>query len=137
MRDRPIIYAGLAVFLALFTYPFWRDLSAGATTKGPGQVLPRTAKECVASIEYMKTSHMKLLLEWRDQAVRFNNREFVAYNGKTYTRNLTATCLGQCHGVKADFCERCHNYAAVSATCWDCHLDPKRTLAARDSRNLR
>jgi hypothetical protein len=137
MRDRPIIYSGLAVFLALFTFPVWRNLLAGATTKGPGQVLPRTAKECVAPIEYMKTSHMKLLLDWRDQAVRLNNREFVAYNGKTYTRNLTATCLGQCHGAKADFCDRCHNYAAVSATCWDCHLDPQRTLAARESRNLR
>ncbi len=109
MRDRPLIYAGLAVFLALFTFPLWRNFAAGATTKGPGDVLPRNAKECVAPAAYMRTSHMKLLLDWRNQAVRLNNREFVAYNGKIYNRSLTATCLEQCHGEKAQFCDRCHN----------------------------
>ena len=24
-----------------------------------------------------------------------------------------------------DFCDRCHNYLAVSPYCWDCHVDPK------------
>ena len=115
MRDRPIIYSGLFIFLLLFTFPVWRDLAARATTKGPQQVVPSRNKQCVAPVEYMKTSHMKLLLDWRDRAVRMNDRRF----------SLTA-CL-KCHGTKADFCERCHTYAAVSATCWDCHLDVGRT----------
>lgn len=130
MRDRTVIYAGLAVFLALLTFPAWRNLASGATSKGPGQVLPRDQKECVAPVAYMRTSHMKLLLDWRNEAVRLNNREFVAFNGKTYARSLTKTCLEQCHGEKTQFCDRCHTYASVSATCWDCHLDAKRALRA-------
>jgi hypothetical protein len=126
MRDRPIIYAGLFVFLALFTFPVWRNLAANATTKGPQQVVPVNAKECVAPIAYMRKSHMTLLYDWRDQVVRNNNRQFTAYNGKTYTRSLTKTCL-ECHGPKADFCERCHTYASVSITCWNCHVDVGRT----------
>ncbi len=38
---------------------------------------------------------------------------------------LTGTCLTGCHTNKADFCDRCHNYAGVSVYCWECHVDPK------------
>ena len=44
--------------------------------------------------------------------------------------SLTNTCLAQCHGAKADFCERCHNYAAVTLACWDCHQESKTILGS-------
>lgn len=128
MHDRPIIWCGLLIFLGLVTFPVWRSLSAGATTKGPEPVLPTRQKQCVAPVAYMKTSHMKLLIDWRDTAVRQDDRVFKAFNGKTYTINLTTTCLAECHGAKADFCDRCHNYAGVSPPCWDCHLDSKQVV---------
>ncbi len=128
MRDRAAIWFGLAVFLALFTFPFWRDLSAAATTRGPEPVLPAREKQCVAPLAYMKTSHMTLLLDWRDEVVRRDGRTFAAYNGRTYTMNLTSTCLSQCHAKRADFCDRCHNYAAVNVPCWDCHTDSPPVL---------
>jgi hypothetical protein len=134
MHDRPVIYSGLLVFLVLFTFPVWRDLLVGATTKGPQQSTPRREKECVAPLAYMRTSHMTLLTTWRDEVVRSDRRDFEAFNGKKYSRNLTSTCLEQCHGPKADFCDRCHNYAAVQVTCWECHLDGRRSgLVARRS----
>jgi [DsrC]-trisulfide reductase subunit J len=126
MRDRGIIWSGLAIFLALATFPVWHNLSAAVTSKGPNPSLPAAARQCVAPVAYMKTSHMRLLLDWRERVVRQGGREFTAFNGQHYNMSLTSTCLEQCHtSGKAEFCDRCHNYSAVSVPCWDCHVDFK------------
>jgi hypothetical protein len=44
--------------------------------------------------------------------------------------SLTNTCLRECHTAKADFCDRCHDYEAVSLPCWDCHMDSKTLLGS-------
>lgn len=124
MRDRGLIIACLAFFLVLITFPIWYGLAAGTTSKGPDPVLPSSEKFCVAPREYMRNYHMELLMNWREQVVRNDVRTFVSFNRKTYTISLTGTCLG-CHTSKADFCDRCHNYAGVNVYCWDCHIDPK------------
>ena len=131
MRDKIWVLAGLLAFLALITLPIWWDLAARTTSKGPDPVLPANEKQCVAPTEYMRTSHMELLIAWREQAVRNGDRAWHAFNGKTYTISLTGTCMN-CHSNKADFCDRCHNYAGVSVTCWDCHIDPKIAGAVPD-----
>jgi len=123
MRDRPIIYCGLLVFLGFLTLPVWHNLSARVTAKGPEPVLPKNQKQCVAPVAYMKSSHMDLLFNWRYEVVRQGARDYTAFDGTHYHMNLTQTCLQECHGNKADFCDRCHNYAAVSPPCWNCHLD--------------
>jgi hypothetical protein len=128
MRDRGIIYLGLLVFLGLATFPAWHNLSAHVTAKGPNPVLPAAQKRCVAPLAYMRTSHMTLLLDWRQQVVREAGLRYTAYDGTRYTMNLTGTCLEQCHGQKAQFCDRCHNYEAVAPTCWDCHVDAPPVL---------
>jgi hypothetical protein len=129
MRDRGIIYSGLAVFLVLATFPLWHNLAGAVTAKGPEPVLPANARQCVMPLDYMKTSHMTLLLDWREQVVRQDERDFTAFNGRHYTKSLTATCLDQCHTAgKAEFCDRCHNYADVSLSCWNCHVDSKTVL---------
>lgn len=134
MRDRPVIYLGLAAFLVVATFPVWSNIASGTTTKGPVLPQPR-AKQCVAPTAYMKASHMDLLSEWRDEVVRSDSRDFVAFDGKVYKRSLSSTCLEQCHVSRTEFCDRCHTYAAVSVTCWDCHVDTKQVLrAARRSR---
>lgn len=131
MRDRGLIVSGMLFFLVLATSPVWYDLAAGKTAKAPDLKLPALEKECVAPIAYMKTSHMKLLNDWRDLAVRRNIRYYTAYNGKTYTISLTGTCLQQCHTDKAGFCDRCHTYNGVrSPYCWDCHVVPQATQQA-------
>jgi len=117
MRDRGVIYTALVLFLGLLTFPVWHNLSAHVTAKGPDVKLPGAEKKCVAPVEYMRTSHMNLLIAWRDQVVR----EGEPMSGKS----LTPTCLEKCHGSKADFCDRCHNYAAVTPSCWNCHEDRK------------
>ncbi len=124
MRDRGIILGGLIVFLGLITLPVWYNLAAGTTSKPPDLRLPTLEKNCVAPVEYMRTSHMDLLMDWREQAVRQNIRTFKSFDGKTYTIGLSQTCL-KCHASKADFCDRCHDYAGVKPACWNCHVDPK------------
>ena len=124
MRDRVLILGGLVIFLVLITMPIWWDSAARVTSKGPEPVLPANEKSCVAPTEYMRTSHMKLLIDWREQVVRNDVRTFTAFNGKTYKMSLTGTCMG-CHTDKSQFCDRCHDYAGVSVYCWDCHIDPK------------
>ncbi len=124
MRDRGIIIGGLILFLGLVTFPVWYNLAAGATAKGPEPERPAREKTCVATLAYMRASHMELLTGWRDQVVREHARDYVAFDGRTYAKNLTGTCM-KCHTSKADFCDRCHTYAGVAPYCWDCHIDPK------------
>ncbi len=124
MRDRGLIFGGLAIFLAAVTSPVWYNLAAGTANKGPEPKLPALEKECVAPVGTMRRSHMNMLISWRDQVVRQDKRTFEAFNGKKYEMGLTGTCL-KCHDDKAAFCDRCHEYAGVKPYCWDCHVDPK------------
>jgi hypothetical protein len=117
MRDRGAIWSGVAIFLALATFPVWHNLASHVTAKGPDVRPPAREKQCVAPVEYMRTSHMKLLIDWREKVVR--------EGGDPSRMSLTPTCLEKCHGSKSEFCDRCHNYAAVAPSCWNCHQDFK------------
>ncbi len=132
MRERVLIAGGVAVFLILFTYPLWHAAAMGTQAKQPQLQLPTQAKECVAPLPYMRASHMRLLIDWRENVVRNGVRQFHAANGRTFEASLTKTCLGQCHTDREKFCDRCHNYSGVSSLyCWDCHNKPQLTAARR------
>lgn len=135
MRDRTVIYCGLALFVGLVTFPAWHDLSAGVTAKGPNPVLPVNQKKCVEPVAYMKSSHMTMLMSWRDTVVRQDSRDFTASDGRHYKMSLTQTCLAQCHNGKTDFCDRCHNYSAVTLPCWNCHVDSKQDFSKQGFRS--
>jgi hypothetical protein len=81
MRDRAVILGGLALFLAAVTWPAWRTL---ASTPSPPPDLPRPtgATRCVAPAAYMRSSHMTLLVEWRDRVVRDGVRSYVDGDGR-------------------------------------------------------
>ena len=124
MRDRPLILVGLLGFVWLFTLPVWHAYACKYSPTAPDIKLPVNEKQCVAPTAYMRDSNMQLLIDWRDDVVRNNHRQFTAFNGKVYDKSLSRTCLAQCHTNKAEFCDRCHNYAGVSGPyCWDCHQD--------------
>lgn len=134
-NSKPII-TGIIVFLALFTYPLWSNVGSASQPPKPDlkPALAQAAKSnlpatCVASKEYMRTSHMVLLDQWRDHVVRGEDRVFTTENADgqvvaQYKISLTSECM-KCHTNKKDFCDSCHNYMAVSPYCWDCHLEPK------------
>ncbi len=137
MRDRGLIAAGLLLFLAVILSPVWYNLAARKSSRRPDLRLPAQEKACVAPVSYMKTSHMKLLLEWRDLAVRNNQRTYAAFDGKSYTISLTGTCLRRCHTDRTQFCDRCHAYSGVaSPSCWDCHPDPRPAPAGQQAEGM-
>lgn len=129
MRDRVWILLGLGLFAALLTMPFWHAaVSPKAAQQGPAVALPANPRQCVAPAATMRAEHMHMLIAWREDVVRNGNRRFMAFNGKTYEKSLTGTCLG-CHN-KAEFCDRCHAYSGVSTPyCWSCHNELRTTVA--------
>jgi len=127
MNDKKWIVLGLIIFMGLFLSPFLYNvlIKAGKAAPMPEVVLTakaKAAKQCVMPTEYMKTEHMQLLDLWRLKVVREGMRDFTNAEGKTFNMSLSNTCL-DCHSNRAEFCDRCHNYASVRPYCWDCHLD--------------
>jgi hypothetical protein len=117
----------LVIFVGLFSFPLLVQyaIKAGKAAPAPEVVLTEKAKaaeKCVMSTAYMQAEHMQLLDVWRHSVVRNAEREFVNPEGKTFNMSLSNTCL-DCHSNKAEFCDRCHNYASVRPYCWDCHID--------------
>lgn len=124
MRDRGPIIAGLVVSLLLITFPVWFNLIAGEPPGPPELRLPPEGGRCVEDTDTMRTEHMQLLMDWRDEVVRSNDRIYTASDGRRYDKSLSRTCMS-CHADKGEFCDRCHNYVAVVPYCWDCHVEPK------------
>jgi len=120
MSDRPVIFAGLGILLIAGTSPFWWAAASGAPAEPPDLPLPEG--HCVESLEFMRDSHMDLLITWRDSVVREGNRTYTAKDGSTYDMSLTNTCL-TCHGSQEKFCTKCHDYVGITVHCWDCHQD--------------
>jgi hypothetical protein len=124
MRDKGRIILGLLVFLALATFPIWYNLGSGDSPRPPELRLPSGETECVRDTEFMRTDHMTLLMDWRDEVVRENDRIFTAQGGQRYYKSLSGTCLS-CHDDKQAFCDKCHDYLGVKPYCWDCHVVPE------------
>ena len=123
MNDKGKIITGLVIFCILFTFPFWYNRGKAAPV--PKVELTEKAKKaenCVMTTEYMKAEHMQLLDVWRDTVVREAKRSWITADGREFNMSLSNTCL-DCHHNKAEFCDRCHNYASVDPYCWDCHID--------------
>ena len=84
--------------------------------------------KCVEDTEFMRKNHMKLLLHQRDQTV---------HQGIRTTRYSLRNCI-ECHASKTNnsvaaskenFCQSCHNYAAVKLDCFECHATKPSTVA--------
>lgn len=119
------ILIGLLLFVVLLGYPIWINFGRSAYVK-PELAMPKNgAKQCIESKEWMLKEHMKLLDEWRHQAVRSGETIYISHEGKAFTIGLQTTCMN-CHDDKSTFCDRCHNSLAVSPFCWDCHIPPKQ-----------
>lgn len=128
------IIAGLILFVGLMAFPLWFN-AGSAAYKQPELKLPTDAQiraagydpaevKCIEDTETMRREHMVILNEWRDWALRDGERTYVNSQGVAFTISLQNTCM-KCHTSKEDFCDKCHNSAAVSPYCWDCHLPPE------------
>ena len=129
MYDKGKVIAGLVIFVFIVLFPFLYNM--GKAAPAPELKLTekaKAAKQCVLPKEEMKAGHMQLLDLWREKVVREASRVYVNTEGKAFNMSLSNTCL-DCHSNKADFCDRCHNYASVSPYCWDCHIDNPKEIS--------
>ncbi len=88
----------------------------------PQPVTPK-GKECVRDAGFMRTNHMDLLKHKRKITVRQGIR-----SGKDGLKEcITCHAIPDDHGnpVGVDdsrhFCRTCHDYAAISVDCFQCH----------------
>ena len=124
MYDSGKVIAGIIIFLLLMTLPILYNITVGNADYRVDPVKPAGKETCVKNTEWMKSWHMDLLNDWRDEVVRGGNRVHVGDDGHKYNKSLTNTCL-DCHDKKSQFCDKCHDYAGVNVYCWDCHLIPE------------
>ncbi|MCW9033307.1 MAG: Hdr-like menaquinol oxidoreductase cytochrome c subunit [Rhodospirillales bacterium] len=88
----------------------------------PQPVTPK-GKECVRDAAFMRANHMNLLKHKRDDTV---------YQGVRSGNDGLKDCV-TCHAIPDDhgkpvgaddsrhFCRTCHDYAAVTMDCFQCH----------------
>ncbi|MBW2568046.1 MAG: sulfate reduction electron transfer complex DsrMKJOP subunit DsrJ [Deltaproteobacteria bacterium] len=129
MNDKNKIITGLIIFIVIITFPFWYNMGKASPVPEPKLTdKAKLAKECLEPKDFMKAEHMQILDVWRDSVVRTANRVYVNKNGKKFNMSLSSgenSCMG-CHSNKADFCDKCHDYASVRPYCWDCHIEPPK-----------
>jgi hypothetical protein len=125
MYDSGKIILGIIVLIVLITSPIWYNLASSESAIKPNiRIQVKDGQtECVTNTEYMRTSHMDLLNDWRDDVVRNGNRKYISETGKEYEMSLTKTCTN-CHSNKSQFCDQCHDYVGVTPYCWNCHIEP-------------
>ena len=83
---------------------------------------------CVAPTGEMRRDHMKMLFHQRDRTMRQGLREprFSLKNCvDCHASRETGSVLG-----KDGFCSSCHEYAAVSIDCFECHTPVRQERAA-------
>lgn len=129
-KNRRII-AGIIIFVAILAIPFLNNW--GKSNKGPDINLNTVAinqlanKQCIEPTAWMRANHMKLLDQWRNEYVREGKTVYVNSQGKSFKIGID-TCFN-CHYNPAlspsqQFCVKCHDYASVQPTCWNCHPWP-------------
>ena len=121
MYNKGMNITGLIVFVVIVTFPIWYN--RGVAGDVPKPEMPKDAKQCVVPVKEMRSNHMQLLNEWRDEVLRTGNRAYFELEGKKYQKGLQIACM-KCHTSKKKFCDTCHVYVSVAPYCWDCHLAP-------------
>ncbi|CAA7600025.1 Multihaem cytochrome [Acididesulfobacillus acetoxydans] len=118
------IFAGLFIFVVLLISPFLANIGKADAQPNPSLNTPAinalATKQCVGSQQFMRTYHMQLLNQWRDQALRHGEYTYVNSQGQKFTISLENTCL-KCHSNEQQFCNTCHTYVGVTPYCWECH----------------
>lgn len=139
LYDFKYIALGLLIFFGLVLSPIGPNLGKTVAAPDPKldtpaiQKLAEKDRKCVMPKDYMRTSHMQMLVDWREAVVRDGQREFVNPEGKKFTASLSNTCM-ECHSNKTQFCDQCHNYVAVTPNCWGCHLDKEQKVAKAEAK---
>jgi hypothetical protein len=149
LYDIKYILLGLVVFFGLVLGAVGPNLGKTVAPPDPKLDTPAIKKlaakdrKCVMPKDYMRANHMQMLVDWRENVIRSqdgvsgypaaDDRMFVNPEGKKYLASLSKTCL-ECHSNKAQFCDQCHNYVAVTPNCFGCHLTNEQPVAKAEAK---
>ena len=129
------IYDGKYILIGLLVFSCWRPSRYGSTTEGRSAARPKldtpVISQMVKSSAFCprRDDHRAYeALERMEDGGRPGWQEmYVASDGKTYEMSLQNECM-RCHSNKAQFCDKCHDYAGLKKDdpyCWNCHIAPK------------
>lgn len=122
MYNKKAVCIGIVILVIILTAPFWAGLFGKSYTE-TGITKPAKETACIENVDFMRAQHMRLLNEWRDEALRNENRSYTATDGKKWEISLQNTCL-KCHTDYSNFCDKCHVSNSVKPYCWTCHILP-------------
>ena len=105
---------------------------------------------CVEPVEIMRKLHFEFVLEHRDDAVIDGIRTKKHSLTECIECHITANAQGEYARYSQDthFCASCHQYAAVTIDCFQCHADrpeeairkamnPNQTVGLSDDEKIR
>jgi hypothetical protein len=124
MRITPL-HTHFSLLGLIFTVFFSAGVIADDAAKQTNKAIAWASadQKCVEPIETMRKQHMDFILHQRDETM---------HKGIRTTRHSLQTCVN-CHETrneqgevrdyrdKKHFCSGCHEYAAVSIDCFQCH----------------
>ncbi|MGD8640033.1 MAG: hypothetical protein PVG89_05360 [Gammaproteobacteria bacterium] len=125
---RPAILGLIIIAISALSVTAWADAPLPDISKPEGK------DQCVEPTDFMRKSHMDLLLHQRDETM---------HRGIRTKKHSLKECI-DCHAVydnsgqpvshlnSKHFCVQCHEYASVSIDCFDCHASkPEQKKAER------
>ena len=117
-----IIAAGVAWLAHAAQQPEQTFATAQANAEGP-TIPPAKGDQCVADTALMRTDHMDLLNHQRDETVLKGIRDQPFSLVACVNCHAQTTADGAPIRIDAEgqFCQSCHQYAAVKIDCFSCH----------------
>jgi hypothetical protein len=103
-------------------------LAADSASPPAGAALPQPVIElarggqCVDDPATMRRNHMKFLKHQRDDTLRAGIRS-AKYSLKACVECHASQKTGSVSQSDTNFCQSCHNYAAVHIDCFECHAN--------------
>ena len=113
----------LALLLILLIVPAVAGAQEARAPGGGPVITKGKGDQCVADTDYMRRFHMTELTHQRDETVQRGVRT------KQYSLNECVACHTTTGGdgkavpinAPGEFCASCHEYAAVTIDCFQCH----------------
>ena len=117
MQRTKWVIGSLVVFAVVLFSPFLVNAVTGHLGAKVDAPNPKAAHgtACILPTEEMRQVHMKMFMHTRDDTVR---------RGIHVQQKSLKHCQ-TCHPTRADFCDKCHNFAGVKPECWNCHFYPE------------
>jgi len=129
-RRRLAVVIPIVIIIIPFVYSVGAWALSLAGSDEPFLEMPDAQfEECVRDTEYMRFSHMTLLLNSRTEVIRLGNRGDIGLSRLKPEAAITRVSGGDesraycsdCHTSRERFCNQCHNSVNLYLDCFSCH----------------